>query len=286
MAVASHPTLQVHDLEAGYFGKPVISGITFLVDQAGIYVVLGPNGAGKTTLLRTIAGILKPLKGEVKVGGYPAESRFSRERLGYLTHLEGIPEGMTVGEALRFYAQIEGATQEDIERVVSQLELTKLFGRRLAQLSQGQRKRVSVARAFLKQKEIYLLDEPTANLDPKVSGEIRNMILDLSADKVVLYSSHNLFEAREIGRYVIALNQGRLSVFGRIDQLKVEKYIIGVRTLDGSEPPSTHGKAGEYYLYEVDGPDGVPELVSDLVAKGVRIREVREMTNPLEELFK
>lgn len=286
MAVTGHPTLAVHEVEAGYYGKPVISGISFLIEQAGVYVVLGPNGAGKTTLLRTIAGILKPLKGKVEVDGYPAESRASRERIGYLTHLGGIPEGMTVDEALRFYARIENATQVDLERVVSELGLTELLGRRFSQLSQGQRKRVSVARAFLKEKEIYLLDEPTSDLDPKVSGEIRNMILDLSADKVVLYSSHNLFEAREIGRYVIALKQGRLNVFGRIDQLKVERYTIGIRTLDGSEPPGASGKAGEYYVYEVGAPESVPELVSDLIAKGVRIREVREMSNPLEELFK
>ena len=155
---------------------------------------------------------------------------------------------------------------------------------RFNQLSQGQKKRVSVARVFLKEKSVYLLDEPTSNLDPKVAGEIRDLVLNLSRDRIVLYSSHNLFEAREIGTHVIAIKGGRLSLFARIDEIRTRDYVVGVRTV-GDGPPPEARREGDYYLFELRGPEEVPKLIDDLVAEGVRIRELKEMRNPLEELF-
>ena len=283
---SSQPTVQLVDVSSGYFGKKVIVGVSFTIGEPAVYVVLGPNGAGKTTLFRTLAGILKPYTGRAEIGGYPTESQEAREQLDYITHIDGIPEGMKVAEALRFYAGVEGAGEEDVKRVIDLLELGDLSTMRYGQLSQGQKKRVSVARIFLKEKKVYLLDEPTSNLDPKMARETRELILGLSRDKVVLYSSHNLFEAREIGTRVIAIKEGRLALFGKISEIKTEKYIVGVRTLGAEEVPGSTGKEGDYHLFELDGPEAVPPLIADLSGKGVRIREVKEMQNPLEELFK
>ncbi|MDG6909378.1 MAG: heme ABC exporter ATP-binding protein CcmA [Nitrososphaerota archaeon] len=275
----------VDGVVSGYFGKRVIDGISFAISEPAVYVVLGPNGAGKTTLLRTLAGILKPIEGRVEINGHPSESQEARTQIDYITHLDGIPEGMNVEGALRFYAGIQGGDDEDVARVADLLSLGEFRQMRFNQLSQGQKKRVSVARIFLKEKSVYLLDEPTSNLDPKVAGEIRELVLKLSRDRVVLYSSHNLFEAREIGSYVIAIKKGKLALFSRIDEIRTQNYVIGVRTLGG--PVALEAKReGDYYLFELDGPEAVPDLVTDLTSKGVRIREVKEMQNPLEELFR
>jgi ABC-2 type transport system ATP-binding protein len=279
-------SISAHDVFSGYYSKKVIDGISFSIDKPGIYVVLGPNGAGKTTLFRTLAGILKPFSGKVEINGMPSESQSAREQLDYLTHIDGIPDGMKVIDALSFYAGIEKATEEDVNRVVNLLDLEQLKFKYFSQLSQGQRKRVSVARIFLKDKSIYLLDEPTSNLDPKVAKEIRELVLDLSKDKIVLYSSHNLYEAREIGNEVLAISNGKLAMFGKIDDIKTQKYVIGIRAFGGEQALDQYRKEGDYYLIELQGPDDVPKIVSDLVAKGVKIREVKEMQNPLEELFK
>ena len=183
-----------------------------------MYIVLGPNGAGKTTLLRTLAGILRPYTGRVEINGIPSQQREARRQIDYITHLDGIPEGMKAHDGLKFYADVEGGSEQDVERVIGLLDLKELAGMRFGQLSQGQKKRVSVARIFLREKSVYLLDEPTSNLDPKVAREIRELVLQLSKDKVVLYSSHNLFEAREIGTRVIAVKGGKLALFGKIDE--------------------------------------------------------------------
>jgi ABC-2 type transport system ATP-binding protein len=280
------PPILVQDISSGYYGKRVLDGISFTVSEPGVYVVLGPNGAGKTTLLRTLAGILRPYSGRVEINGVPSTDKEARRQIDYITHLDGIPEGMKVEEGLKFYADVEGGSQEDVARVIQLLDLKELAGLRFPQLSQGQKKRVSVARIFLREKSVYLLDEPTSNLDPKVAKEIRELVLNLSKDKVVLYSSHNLFEAREIGSRVIAVKGGKLALFGRIDEIRTQTYTVGVRTLTPEASLESSPKEGDYYLFDLKGPEDVPGLVVSLVGKGVKIREVREMQNPLEELFR
>lgn len=283
---AGAPSILLEGVSSGYYGKTVLEGISFAVSEPGVYVVLGPNGSGKTTLLRTIAGILRPYSGRVEINGVPSHERQARLQLDYITHLDGIPEGMKVEEGLRFYSDVEGGTEDDVQRVIALLDLQKLSALRFTQLSQGQKKRVSVARIFLRQKSVYLLDEPTSNLDPKVAKEIRGLVLELSKDKVVLYSSHNLFEAREIGSRVIAVKGGRLALFGRIDDIRTETYTVGVRTLTPEPSLQAEKREGDFYLFGLKGPEEVPALISELAGRGVKIREVREMQNPLEELFK
>jgi len=272
-------------VSSGYLGSEVLRDISFSIEEPAVYVVLGPNGAGKTTLFRTLAGVLRPYRGEVRIGGIPVDQPASRHHLHYLSHLDGMPEGLTVREALEVYAQVEGANSTDVDRVLGLLEIRELADHFLSQLSAGQRKRASIGRIFLRDREIYLLDEPTANLDPKVAREIRTLILELARDKVILYSSHNLFEAREIGRYVLAIKGGRIEHFGRIEDLRGSRFVVGVRVLAPSEALADWPREGEYYTRELAGPDEVPALLRDLEARGVRIRELREMGNPLEDLF-
>jgi ABC-2 type transport system ATP-binding protein len=277
--------ISCRSVSAGYLGTPVLRDITFSIDEPAIYVVLGPNGAGKTTLFRTLAGILQPYAGEVRIGGARTGRPESRNHLHYLSHMDGIPDGLRVQEALEYYARVERGSPADVERVLDLLEIRELRRAYPSQLSAGQRKRVSIARIFLRERAIYLLDEPTSNLDPKVAREIRNLILELSREKVVLYSSHNLFEAREVGRYVLAIKAGRLALFDRIENIRGSHYLVGIRTLEPSDALAEYRRQGEYYLRELSGPDEVPALLHDLESRGVKVRELREMDNPLEDLF-
>jgi len=272
-------------VSSGYLGTRVLRDISFTINEPAVYVVLGPNGAGKTTLFRTLAGILRPYEGEVRIGGVPVGRPESRDRLHYLSHMDGIPDGLQVRDALEFYARVERATSADVDRVLDLLEIRALADQFLAQLSAGQKKRVSIARIFLKERSIYLLDEPTSSLDPKLAREIRSLILELSREKIVLYSSHNLFEAREIGRYVLALKGGHVALFDRIENLRGSRYVIGIRVLAPCPALEEYRREGDYYLKELPGPEEVPDLLRALESKGARIRELREMNNPLEDLF-
>lgn len=276
--------LELNELSAGYGTEEVIHRINLELTEPSIYVVLGPNGAGKTTLFRTISGILKPFSGQAKFDGTDLfTSKETRRRIAYLSHLNALPEEMTVFDALKYYADIEGG---NVEHVLDLLNLTDLRDKKFSALSQGQKKRVSVGKIFLRERDLYLLDEPTSNVDPKISKEIRELLIELSKDKFVLYSSHNLYEAREIGTYLIVIKNGELKFFDKIENVKTKRYRVGIKTLNDSSQllPESKFENG-YYIVTVDAPSEVAMIVSSLVNRGAQIVELRELDNPLQEFF-
>ncbi len=277
-------TLELAGVSSGYGGKPVLHDITFKAQESAIYVVLGPNGAGKTTLFRTIAGILEPYSGEVLFDGEDlTRSKEARKRINYLSHYNAIPEEMTVRGALDFYARIEGGNADE---VLSLLSLEELKDKKVSDLSQGQKKRVSIAKVFLRERDLYLLDEPTSNLDPAVSKEIRDILLQLSKDRIVLYSSHNLYEARDVGTNLILVRDGAMGYFDKISNIKSKEYRVGIRTTtDISKMIDAKLGEGGYYVLSVSTPEEAGLALKKLVENGVLVTEMRQLDNPLQDLF-
>jgi len=210
----------VQDVASGYYGKKVLDGVSFSISEPGVYIVLGPNGAGKTTLLRTLAGILRPYSGRVEINGIPSQDKEARRQIDYITHLDGIPEGMNVHDGLKFYADVEGGSEEDVGRVIELLDLKELATMRFGQLSQGQKKRVSVARIFLKEKSVYLLDEPTSGLDPAGTRAVTALVRELAAEGVaVLLSSHQIGELERVCDAYTVMREGRVVWDGSAGEL-------------------------------------------------------------------
>jgi ABC-2 type transport system ATP-binding protein len=278
--------LELTEVSSGYGRNEVIHRISIKITEPSIYVVLGPNGAGKTTLFRTIGGILKPFAGQIKFDDRNLfYSKETRRRITYLSHLNAIPEEMTVLDGLRYYADIEGGG--DVDRVLDLLNLRELKDSKYNTLSQGQKKRVSIGKIFLRDRDLYLLDEPTSNVDPKVSKEIRDILIKLSKDKFVLYSSHNLYEAKEIGTYLILIKNGQLKFFDKLDNVKMKHYRVGIKSLNDISRLLPEAKLeNDYYVVTVDGPKMVARIINDLVRGGAELAEVKELDNPLQELFK
>lgn len=276
--------LELQEVSAGYGVEEIIHRVSLKLTEPSIYVVLGPNGAGKTTLFRTICGILKPFSGQARFDDFDLfNSKEVRRRIAYLSHLNALPEEMTVFDALKYYADIEGG---DVEHVLDLLKLNDLRDKKFTSLSQGQKKRVSVGKIFLLERDLYLLDEPTSNVDPKISKEIRELLVELSKNKFVLYSSHNLYEAREIGTYLIVIKKGELKFFDKIENVKTKQYRLGIKTLnDISQLLHESRLENGYYVVTVNSPNEVAKIVSNLVIQGAEIIELRELDNPLQEFF-
>jgi ABC-2 type transport system ATP-binding protein len=276
--------LELQDLSAGYGLEEVIHKINLKLTEPSIYVLLGPNGAGKTTLFRAICGILRPFSGQVRLDNLDLfNSKEARQKVAYLSHLNALPEEMTVYNALKYYADIECG---DVEHVINILNLNDLRNKKFSSLSQGQKKRVSVGKIFLRERDLYLLDEPTSNVDPKISKEIRQLLVELSKNKFVLYSSHNLYEAREIGTYLIVIKNGELTFFDKIENVKTKQYRVGIKTLNEISKllPQARLENG-YYVVTVQNPEEVAEIVDTIVKEGAKIVELRELDNPLQEFF-
>ena len=277
------PSLHLTGVDSGYNGIDVLRQINLEIQEPSIYVVLGPNGAGKTTLLRTIGGILDPHRGSVTFDGQDENrSRETRKRMSNLSHQNALPEEMTVRGALNFYAAIEGG---DVARVMETLQLGPLEDLKVPKLSQGQKKRVSIAKTLLNDRDLYLLDEPTSNLDPAMAKEVRDLLLEFSKRKIVLYSSHNLYEAKEIGRWLVLIKGGALRFFDRIENLRTATYRVGIKARgDVTQIIDATLEIG-YYVLTVASPDAVGEVVKKLVNAGIVVTEVKELDNPLESLF-
>jgi ABC-2 type transport system ATP-binding protein len=277
-------TLELAHVTSGYGGKPVLHDVTFKAQESAIYIVLGPNGAGKTTLFRTIAGILEPYSGKMLFDGEDVtKSKEARKRINYLSHYNAIPEEMTVKGALDFYARIEGGNADE---VIALLNLEELRDKKVSDLSQGQKKRVSIAKVFLRDRDLYLLDEPTSSLDPAVSKEIRDILLQLSKDRIVLYSSHNLYEARDIGTNLILVRDGTIGYFDKISSIRSKEYRVGIRTTtDISKMIDAKPGEGGYYILNVPTPEEAGLALKTLVENGVLVTEMRELDNPLQDLF-
>lgn len=276
--------LKLYEVSSGYSGTEVLHSISLEISTPAIYVVLGPNGAGKTTLFRTIAGVLKPMSGGVMFDGRDLyQSNELRRQIGYLSHFTALPEEMTVARALGFYAGVEeGAVQTAIDS----LGLRDLAYKKVGDLSQGQKKRASIAKLFLTERQLYLMDEPTSNLDPVMAKEVRDKLLKLSRERYVLYSSHNLYEAQEIGDFIVLIREGAIAFYGRKEELRTGGYRVGIKaSSDLNRILSGGTREKGYFVVSVSGPEEVGSLVKKIVEEGIAVYEVKEMGNPLEDLF-
>jgi ABC-2 type transport system ATP-binding protein len=276
-------TLKLDNVTSGYNKQAVLHDISFVLQEPSIYVVLGPNGAGKTTLFRTIAGILEPYSGRILLDDQDTTtSGEARIRMSYLSQYNAMPEEMTVYNALKFYSDIGGG---DLDKAIELLELEELKNKRFSDLSQGQKKRAAIAKVFLHESDLYLLDEPTANLDPSVSKEIRDIVLKLSKDKMILYSSHNLYEATDIGTYLILIQNGSVTMFDKISNIKPKQYRVGIKASKDISKILDVQREGDYFVLNVSSPEEAGLAVKKLVENGVLVTEMRPLDNPLQGFF-
>ena len=152
-----------------------VKGVSFAVGAGEVVGLLGPNGAGKTTILRMLAGILTPTEGRVRVDGLDArESPLeTRQRVGFLSGDTQLYQRLSPREVLEYFGRLYGLEaarlRRRIEELVEKLEMGSFASRPCGTLSSGQKQRANIARAFLHEPQVLILDEPTAALDV-VSG--------------------------------------------------------------------------------------------------------------------
>ncbi len=182
----------------------------------GVYGLLGPNGSGKTTLLRLLVGVLKPSRGRVLVDGQDIEVMGDKYRamLGYLPQDFGVYRNFSAKRFLAYIAALKDIEKELVEqRVEETLKLVNLWEERdkkLGKFSGGMKRRLGIAQALLNDSSILILDEPTAGLDPKERARLRNIISELSRDRIVLFSTHIVADIEYIAKEVMLIKQGGL----------------------------------------------------------------------------
>ncbi len=210
--------LEVTDVTAGYRREPVVRGISLQVEHGEAALVIGPNGAGKSTFVKAVTGELPLLGGSVHLRGVDV-SRWPEERrtsagIGYVPQVRDVFPGLTVQENLEMggYRLARNELRDRIGGVVETFPTLKALLRRQAgQLSGGQRKLVGVARALVPQPELVILDEPTANLSPRIAGDVLDEAVSAlcTQGRGVLLIEQRVAVALERASSVLVLVDGR-----------------------------------------------------------------------------
>jgi len=182
--------------------------------------ILGFNGAGKSTFVRLICGQLKPTSGKILVlGSEPYRNPNVRRKIGVVTHNLMLYEELTVEENLQFYAKIYGVSQENVRRVMEDLEIFGLRDERVTNLSGGLKQRVAVARAIMVDPEILIMDEATSGLDVNSRRWLLNFLEDYKS--CLIYTTHIVDEAEFCEKYLV-LESGRVKYFGSMYKKALE----------------------------------------------------------------
>jgi len=219
----------------GYRNKPVL-WIGNVEIGSGITCLLGPNGAGKTTFLRGISGVLEPLKGKVLIGGidiFGKRAQEVRNKIGFLPENSYPYPDMTVREYLQYWATFYGVSMDNVDHVLKMMEIEDIADKKSNSLSQGQKRRVMIARIFLIQPGLLVLDEPTANLDPDIAYDLMNLIVQLGKKIPVIYSTHHLLEIEKVFDRIMFIKNGKIIAMYSKDEISGDIYEIYKNVLRG-----------------------------------------------------
>lgn len=209
----------------------------------GIYGLLGPNGAGKTSLMRIIADVSNATSGEVYLNGKSKSELEAdyRSLLGYLPQDVGFYKTFTAQKFLEYVFTLKGLEKEyskvKIDELLKFVNLEKDRNRKIGKFSGGMKQRLGIAQALLNDPKVLILDEPTAGLDPNERIRFKNLISEISKDKIVILSTHIVSDVEFISNEIIIMKDGKLvekdtpnellkSIKGKVHSLRIKENML------------------------------------------------------------
>ena len=210
---------------------------------SGVYGLLGPNGAGKTSLMRIIADVSNATSGEVYLNGKSKTELGAdyRDVLGYLPQDVGFYKSFTAQKFLEYVATLKGIDKEKasikIDELLKFVNLEKDRKRKIGKFSGGMKQRLGIAQALLDDPKILILDEPTAGLDPNERIRFKNLIAEISRNKIVILSTHIVSDVEFIANEILIMRDGELvekatpvemlnSIRGKVHSLKIKEDLL------------------------------------------------------------
>ena len=241
-------------------------------------MLLGPSGCGKTTTMRMIAGLEQPTAGEIVIGGEAVSGVDARDRdVAMVFQGYALYPNMSVYENIRFPLRMRGVPKEKqdalIRRAADIVELGQLLDRKPGALSGGQRQRAALARAVVRQPQVFLMDEPLSNLDAKLRASMRVQIKHLQRQLKIttVYVTHDQIEAMTLADRIVIMDKGSIQQVGAPDEIYSDPANTFVAGFIGSPPMnlvSGEVSGGRFRAAGIDAP--APAGVQGRVTLGVR----------------
>ena len=279
-----------------------VSDVSFGVKTGEIVGLLGPNGAGKSTTIQMLLGVLAPTSGEVSYFNLPFD-KHRAEILGKVAYVSGfsrMPWNLTVRENLDVHARLMGLDAHErhkrIGTLLDRFEVKHLMNQLFCKLSAGEATRTILAKAFLKQPSVALLDEPSAALDPDIAQVVRQFVIEQAKSEGVgiVYTSHNMAEVTQLCDRVIFMREGKIIAEDTPERLARTVAVSRLR-LFGPQPHadllSLLAERGFKAVISSDGveigieDEHVSDLLAAIVSKGIKFKHLEIERPTLEEYF-
>jgi sodium transport system ATP-binding protein len=219
--------IEVTHLHKRFGAVTAVEDVSFRAEDGVVTGLLGPNGAGKTTTLRMLYTLIRPDTGSAKVDGVDVAQRplEARKAMGVLPDTRGLYPRLTAREHARYAGELHGLTgaalEKRIQELIELLDMKDIADRRTEGFSQGERMKVSLARALVHGPRNVLLDEPTNGLDVMSTRAVRTLIRRLKQEgHCVLFSSHVMQEVAALCDRIVVVARGRVVAEGSPDELR------------------------------------------------------------------
>lgn len=214
--------IQIENLNKRYNQHQVLKNISLDFKSNECVALIGPNGCGKTTLIKSILGMVLPDSGTINVLGQSIKSNIAyRDQIGYMPQIGRYPENMSIGQIFDMILDIRKSDRALDKELYEEYKLESLMHKNMRTLSGGTTQKVSAALAFLFDPLIYILDEPTAGLDPLASEILKNKMMRVKTEnKLTLITSHLLTDLDDLITSIVFMQDGKLIFHRSVAELK------------------------------------------------------------------
>lgn len=223
-------SIHIENLSHQYMGvdAKALKNLSLSIEEGDIFGLLGPNGAGKTTLISILTGLIPLQEGRVEIQGLDLVKNLAaiRKIIGVVPQEYALYPKLTARENLQFFGSLYGVSKgmlrQQIEEGLDKMGLSKYANRKIETFSGGMKRRINLLAGLLHRPQVLFLDEPTVGVDVQSKSLIMSFLKELSQEKMTLiYSSHILHEAQEFCTKVAVLDEGRIKLMGKTEEVLV-----------------------------------------------------------------
>ena len=288
----------INKLTKKYSIKNALSNISFEINRGEIIGLLGPNGAGKSTLFKILSGFIKDYDGEIKINDIDIhkDSISAKNKIGYLPEKNPLYNEMYVKEYLEFICKIHKINDSSINTIISKVGLKNEKNKLSKNLSKGYKQRVGLAQALIHNPEVIILDEPISGLDPNQIIEIKNLIKNISINKILIISSHIISEIEDICNRIVILNKGKLVFDTKVNQNSDKLYKILIefdKEINISRLKKINGinkinklNNYNYEIFQNSNIDSQSEIIQFSKKNKIKILKIEKEKTNIKDIFK